>query len=156
MNARPLTVLAPLLLALASCRAPVSPPAGWIELSVPAFPYEYQYVSADDSRLGYRVVPNDGEGDLGFWCRSIQNQLTLNRGYELVSMSDVETEGGMAGKELLFRTSAKGVDYVYLVAFFPFTPFLGSPKLALLEAGGERSILEPELDAVRAAIRSLR
>lgn len=147
------------LLAASGCRI-VDAPKGYVELDDPPRPYDFKAVSPDDCRFTVRVVDNEGDGTLDFWEKAIRNQLMRNKGYEFLSGRDPRTGGGLDGKELLFGTSSKGVDYRYLVGIFPYTSWLPTwlykKKIYLVEAGGEKDTLEADLEALRRAMLTLR
>lgn len=149
-------IFAAILLLPIGCRS-FEPPAGYVALDDAPWPYDDQAVSPEDCRFTVRDIENEGGGTLGFWVKSVQNQLERNRGYLLRSAGDITTESGLRGKELRFDTSSKGVKYLYLVWIFPYeTGFLPVKKrLIVAEAGGEANVLEPELDALSAAARKL-
>ncbi len=146
------------LLAAAGCRI-VDTPKGYVELDDPPEPYAFKAVSPDDCRFTVRVVDNEGDGSLDYWEKAVRNQLMRNKGYEFLSGRDPKTRGGLDGKELLFGTSSKDVDYRYLVGIFPYTTWLSwlfGKKIYLVEAGGETKTFEADLEALRQAMLTLR
>ena len=142
------------LLVSAGCRL-VDPPHGYVELDSPPPPYTFQAVSPEDSRFAVRVVDNEGDGSLDFWVQAVRNQLERNRGYVFLSSGDLTTTRGLSGKELLFETSSKGAKFLYLVGIFPYSSIFGD-WIYIVEAGGEEATVKNDLEALRAAVKSLR
>lgn len=139
------------LLWLTGCALHMDAPDSYLELETPVWPYEYQAASSDDCRLAAREVPNPKEGGLQFWSKAIQNHMVLAKGYTLVSRQEAKTKGGWVGEELLFSTHSRGLEYYFLLTFFPV-----GTKIYLAEAGGERALVENDLKALRKAIVTLR
>ncbi len=133
------------------CALHMDAPQSYLKLETAVWPYEYQAVSSDDCRLTARKVPNPEKGGLEFWSKAIQNQMIQAKGYTLVSQQQAETQGGWKGQELLFSTNSKGREYYYLLVVFPV-----GKHIYLAEAGGERKLLERDLDALRKAVQTLR
>jgi len=155
MNKLTLLIVAAAMLLPIGCS--FDAPLGYVPLDHAPWPYDFQAVSPEDSRFTIRSIANEGEGTLAFWVKAVQNQLERNRGYLLRTTADITTASGLRGKELVFDTSSKRVKYLYVVWIVPHqTLFSTYEKLYVAEAGGEASELEPELDALRAAVRKLR
>ena len=146
---KPLILIA--LFLFTGCALHMEPPHSYLKLEKAAWPYEYQAVSSDDCRLTARKIPNPEEGGIEFWGKAIQNQMVQAKGYTLVSQDEAKTKGGWTGKAFLFSTHSRGVEFYYLLTIFPV-----GKSIYLAEAGGERSLLEKDLEPLRKAISTLR
>ena len=149
-----LGTLAILLVAITGCTT-IQPPANYVELRDPSHPYVFEAVSADDCRLAIREVPNEKNATLDFWATAVTNQLERHRGYEALGQREVKTDSGLKGRELLFGTKSRGVDYRYVVNVFPWRGWWSS-GIYVVEGGGEATAFERDLPALRAAIKTLR
>jgi hypothetical protein len=123
-------------------------PAGYVRLD-PVLGYDYRAVSADGAVISVRTVDNPRDATLEFWNKAISNELVEARGYKLNAKQDVKSERGTAGTEMTLRTQVEGIDYVYLL-----TVFVKSRQVIVFEAAGPASTIEPDLPAIRNAVRA--
>jgi hypothetical protein len=139
-------VAAASLLGLFGCEA-MPAPKGYVRVDPPPA-YAYRAVSADGAVLSVRTVDNPREGTLEFWGKAITNELVASRGYKLEARQDVTSDRGRPGLEMTMRTQIEGIEYVYLL-----TVFVKSNQVMVFEATGPVKSIEPDLDAIRRAIR---
>ncbi len=119
--------------------------------------YLYKIVSPDGNALTVREHRNEGNSDLETWKQAVTNHLTRNKGYKLVSQAKFKTASGSPGWEALFGAEAQGLQYLYYVGIARHDKELwGIHRLYVIEAAGEKALMEKDLPKLKKAARSLR
>jgi hypothetical protein len=113
---------------------------------------DLEALSADGAIYTANWHPSPEEATLEFWTIATKRELVEQRGYELLSEEGVRGASGRIGHELWLRTPAALGDQRYLVALF-LEPRWGENRLHVFEAAGPADLVEPKLEAIRAAIR---
>ena len=111
-------------------------PKGFVELPDQEA-YAYRATSADGVVLAVRALEHEPEGEIDFWTEAITGQLRHRGGYALLDERDVETRGGLAGRQLRFGHDEGDEPHLYYV-----TVFVTGDTLYLLEAGGTAEQME--------------
>lgn len=143
---RPAALLVLAALALAACRTARVPP-GWVSVDE-RDGARLHAVSPAGSRLVVREHDNPKEGTLAFWREAVERELTGGRGYELVESTEATGRSGDPAREMLLRAVRPEGDYLYLVVLR-----VDGGKVVVSEAGGRAAEIEPELPALREALR---
>jgi len=112
---------------------------------------EVKAITPDEAKVWLRDFEEPG-GDLAFWAEALEGDLVGNRGYVLVSKSDVKDGGGKPGKELVFETQAYGTPVKYLIAVFVHETVFGSSRIRTVEYVADKKLFDTYVDDVRAAI----
>ena len=121
-------------------------PAGYVKVDAQR-DYKLRGVSAEGSVFALRVENNPDNGELAFWDKALQRQLVELRGYELVQRSDVTSDRGRAGVELLLGYERDGVAYTYLTTFF-----VKGKQLYVFESAGVKDQVADDLPEIRKTI----
>ena len=91
-------------------------PKGFVELDARR-PYHYRAVTADGLVLAARAIDHDPKGEVSFWTTAVANQLR-RAGYALLEERDVQTDSGLAGKQLRFGHDEGQRPHLYYVTLF--------------------------------------
>jgi hypothetical protein len=113
--------------------------------------YDYRAVSADGMVLAVRELEHEPEGDLAFWSKAIENQMRKRAGYALLSVKDVKTDSGLAGKQMRFGHDRSQKPHLYYL-----TVFVTDKHIYLLEAGGSKEQMTQRDQALATAIAGFR
>lgn len=124
-------------------------PKGFVELDARR-PYHYRAVTADGLVLAARVIDHDPKGEVTFWTTAVANQLR-RAGYALLEERDVETDAGLAGKQLRFGHDEGQRPHLYYV-----TLFVTDSNIYVLEAGGTKKQIEASSEQIDWAIKNFR
>jgi len=124
-------------------------PKGFVELDARR-PYHYRAVTADGLVIAARVIDHKPKGEVSFWTTAIANQLR-QAGYALLEEREVQTESGLAGKQLRFGHDEGQRPHLYYV-----TLFVTASSIYVLEAGGTRQQVEASADQIAWAIKNFR
>ncbi|MEQ8766231.1 MAG: hypothetical protein RL885_20120 [Planctomycetota bacterium] len=139
---KPLLTTLLLTVAAISCRSIETPP-GYLPLETFG-ELTYVAVAPNGNRIEIREHDNREEGTAEYWAQAIQRELVEGRGYSLESNQSRLLHTGTTFHELLFSTEHQLREYLYLVAIYA-----SSGEVQILEAGGERESLEPDLPVIR-------
>ncbi len=143
-----LLLLALLLLAPVSCRT-IQSPTGYLPLE-PHGELVYHAVAPNGNRIEIREHENREEGTVDYWARAVRRELVEGRGYSVQGEREIRSRDEAPGREILFSAEHQLREYLYLVAI---TADAG--RVQIVEAGGERTALEPDLPAIRAMVDTL-
>lgn len=153
MNLR--TVLVACLFSLsAACAssAQVDAPDGFAELEETE-DYGYRATSAEGVVIGVRTESNDPHGNLSFWTSAIDHKLRKS-GYTpmLEAPIAVESEHGLAGKRLRYKSAQSGRPHEYWV-----TVFVTDSKVILVEAAGDEAFFDAKVQKqIEAATKTVK
>ncbi len=141
-------------LLLAGCRGiGMDLPAPFLRLDTERT--QLKATTPDDARLWVREFDDRDKGGLAFWAATLQNDLTGNRGYELVAADDVRDRAGRDGRVLHLKATANGQSFQYLVAVFVTEgTFRNTIRVAEFVARDE--VFAVHAAAVRTALTTLR
>lgn len=146
--------LATALLLLTGCSGiSMEVPTPFLRLETPRD--ELKATTPDDARLWVREFEDRDKGGLAFWAATLQNDLTGNRGYQLVGAEDIRDAAGRDGRALHLEATANGEAWSYLVAVFVREgTFSHTIRVAEFVARGE--VFAKHVEAVRGALATLR
>jgi len=116
--------------------------------------YQIKAVSSDSTLLWVRIFKDRYDGDLPFWTDALYNDLVEHRGYTLKEKKAIRA-GDLDGEEMLFETTAAGATQQYLVSLFVKDGLI-SGKICVVEFVGSDEAFEVHLEAVRAAVKTIR
>jgi hypothetical protein len=100
-------------------------------------PYDWRAIAPDGVAVAMRVVALRNSADLSFWTRALILRMREMDGYALISSRDVRSMNHTPGTELVFGHDESGKPFVYRVRLF-----LTTRRLFLIEAGGEKDLME--------------
>lgn len=147
-----LASLALLAIVAAACGGPQinhPTPKGFVELEARG-PYGYRAVTADGLVIAARAIEHEPKGEVSFWTKAVANQLRQS-GYALLEERDVQTESGLAGKQLRFGHDEGERPHLYWV-----TLFVTDANIYVLEAGGTKQQIEASAEQIEWAIKNFR
>src|SRR5262249_13011872 len=107
----------------------------------------YRAVTADDARVWVRTfaIPDDGNAE--FWGRTLEEELSRNRGYQVVKRGDCRDGDGHEGRWFECTAQADGESTGYLVAVFLLPKSflykivgLWGPKVCVCEYGAREAV----------------
>jgi hypothetical protein len=151
---RYLIFLAFAILGLSGCGV-IDTPKGYGKLE-DAGEYVYRAVSPKGCGFTVKSVKNEGNCDLDFWTDCVKNQMVKTKGYEFIEpAADWATDSGLKGREMIFRVRREDKEFLYLAAVI-MRPGIVWNALYIVEAGGEKSIVSPDLENIRKALKTIR
>lgn len=141
-----------LALLLPACHAShaTSAPKGFVELDESSG-YDFRATSADGLVIAAREIDNDPESGLTFWSRAVENAMRQRGGYALLETRDSAIAGGVPARQLRFGHDEGSRPHLYYV-----TLAVTDGAIYLLEAGGEKSLVERERARIDAWIAGFR
>jgi hypothetical protein len=145
-----------LLLLATACASPMTLPKEFVELKDPG--EGYRAVTSDDARLRVRDLAEPTAGGVEFWAETLRSDLVQQRGYEPVDAGEVRNQAGVAGRWYQFAANVAGERVGYFVAVWVVDPWwpLSPPFLRVVEFAGRDEVFRARLDAVRAALATVR
>jgi hypothetical protein len=125
-------------------------PRGFIELEEQGR-YDFRATSPDGLVLAVRQLDGEPEAGLGFWTRAVENAMRQRGGYALLATRDVRVAGDWPGKQLRFGHDEGSRPHLYYV-----TLVVSCGAIYLLEAGGEKALVEQHAGAVDGWVSAFR
>lgn len=122
-----------------------------------SIPYEFRATTPDGLVLAVREFDNTKEhGDMGFWIKAIENELRLDKGYALLGTTEIKTQSGLSGTQMLFGLDRENEAHEYLVVLFVTGKAKGKSRVYVVEAGGTAAQMQQSRKAITGAIQGLR
>jgi hypothetical protein len=112
-------------------------------------------ITPEESKLWVRDFDDDDRGGLAFWRDALKADLKDNRGYMVISETDVKDAGGTPGVELLLESTVNGRPVRELMAVFVYGGLFGD-TIRVVEYVAEKATFDKEVDGVRKSLSTLK
>ncbi|MCK5945384.1 MAG: hypothetical protein KAI24_25565 [Planctomycetes bacterium] len=146
---------AALLALLAGCATPITLPDTFVQLRDAG--EGFRAITSDDARVWVRHLYEPTEGDVAFWADTLERDFVEERGYELVAEGEVPRRDGKVGRWLEVTANVDGERVDYLVAVWVDPAWFGGGNwLRVVEFAARRDVYEQRVDAVKAALATVR
>jgi hypothetical protein len=126
----------------------IDTPAGFAELEEQES-YGYRAANPEGVVIAVRRESNSPYGDLAFWTGAVDAHLR-REGYEALKALDVESANGIDGRQIRYRRTRDGRDFVFWV-----TVFTTDDEVVVVEVGGDKAYFDKLEAAVSSALGSL-
>ena len=80
--------------------------------------YELKAITPDESKFWVRDFPTAQPATLDFWAQALRKHFVEQRGYRLLSESNIQHTDGTAGREFFFETFTRGKAQHYMLTLF--------------------------------------
>ncbi len=149
----------PFLWFATACAAPLTLPADFVQLRDRG--EGWRAITSDDARVRVRDLVDPTEGGVEFWAMTLRNDLVDQRGYEEVGNGEVKNQAGAVGRWFEFVANVQGERVSYLAVIWVVPPTLawlgiGKPSLRVVEFAAKDAVFRARIDAVRAALPTVR
>ena len=151
MRTMTLLLLTAALLAGAGCERGFDTPDGFVLVEPDHSLFTQRAVSADGVTIALRVESNPDDGTLAFWAEAIHNELVDRRGYVLDKRETVTSATGLVGELMSFSAKQELTDMRYMLVVF-----VDGADVLVGEAGGRAEDVDPQADAIRAALLTVK
>jgi hypothetical protein len=126
-------------------------PSGFVELHNPGELFVFRATNPDGLVVATRTIDHDPRGELSFWVHAVENAVRSRAGYALIDTRDVRIAGGYPGKQLRFGHDELNHPHLYYV-----TLVVTRSTIYVLEAGGEKTLLEQQEQPLAAWLQGFR
>ena len=144
-----------LVCALGACATPIDLPDSFVELQDNG--QGFRAVTSDDARVWVRELYDSTEASVDFWTETLRRDFVDGRGYELRGEGEVLDRDGDSGRWLELTGNVGGERVDYLVALWVDRGWLGGGnRLKVVEFAARHEVFTARVDAVRAALATVR
>jgi hypothetical protein len=144
------------LLGLSACALQMDLPPEFLRLHAQEAG-DLRAVTADDARIWVRDLEVDDGATLDFWMAALASDLRDARGYELTDDGAIEDGEGRQGKALRASVVVEGERCGWFAAVFLLPGgMLSHDHVRVVEFAARQHAFDAQIDAVRAAVASLR
>lgn len=144
-----------LAILLPGCALQMDLPPGFLRLTRQESS-DLRALSADDARIWVREFRVQEGAGAAYWAEVFTDELRRVRGYELGEPQEIRDGSGRTGVAFVGRTVVQGERCGYFAALFLRDGWFGRQYVRLLEYAAREAVFDAHLDAVQAAVATLR